>query len=111
MIVSLTVSLMALLLHRNQLRGRPLVTGPAVPSEFLVEVGQLLVKLAPCLCELVEACPTLGVSGAVTRCHLLVGGAARVRCHADEALARGFTRVCRRCPLGCHGARGDVGRS
>jgi hypothetical protein len=42
---------------------------------------------------------------------LRVIGAARGRCHTDEALVREITRKHLRFPPGCHGARGGVGRS
>jgi hypothetical protein len=48
-----------------------------VLPELPVEVGQLLVKLAPGLGELVETRPALGVDGAMAWCWLRVGGAAR----------------------------------
>jgi hypothetical protein len=104
---------MVLLLHRDLLRGRQQgglpVAGPVVLPELLVEVGQLLIKLAPGLSELVEARPALGVSGMVVWCSLRVGGAAQGRCHANEALARGVMCGRLRCPL-CHCAAGGGAR-
>jgi hypothetical protein len=80
-LLSLVVSLTALLLHRDLLRGRQQgglsVARPMVLPELPVEVGQLLVKLAPGLGELVETRPALGVDGAMAWCWLRVGGAAR----------------------------------
>jgi hypothetical protein len=47
--------------------------GPVVFPQLLVEVGQLLIKLAPGLDELVEVRPVLGISGALAFCWLRVG--------------------------------------
>jgi hypothetical protein len=75
MFLPLAVSLTALLLQRDLPRGRWRVMGPAVFPELLVEVGKLLIKLAPGLSELVKVRPALGIGGAVACCWLRVGGA------------------------------------
>jgi hypothetical protein len=49
--------------------------GFGVHPQFLVKKGQLLVELALGLCELVEPCSPLGVSGTVVRCWLRFGAA------------------------------------
>jgi hypothetical protein len=74
-LLPLTVSFTVLLPHRDLLRVRLRVMRSILP-ELSVEVGQLLVELAPGLDELIEACPTLGIRGAMTRCRLRVGGVA-----------------------------------
>jgi hypothetical protein len=74
-LLPLTVSFTVLLLHRDVLRVRLRVMRSILP-ELSVEVGQLLVELAPGLDELIKACPALGVRGAMMRCRLRVGGVA-----------------------------------
>jgi hypothetical protein len=75
----LVIPLTGLLLHGDHLWGwqrRGLwVAGFMVLPELPVEVGQLLVELAPSFCELVGAHPSLIVGGAVTWCWLWVGAA------------------------------------
>jgi hypothetical protein len=114
-LLPLTVSLTTLLLHRDllrgQQRGRVSVAGLMVLPEFPMEVGQLLVKLTPGLGELVEACPALGVSGAVAWCRLRVGGAARGLRHANKTLVHGVMRGRSRCPPGHCGVGGGAGGS
>jgi hypothetical protein len=60
----LVVPLAGLLLHWNILC-RLSITRLGVYPQLLVKKGQLLVKLALGLRELVEPCPLLGVGGAV----------------------------------------------
>jgi hypothetical protein len=79
-----------------------------VLPELPMEVGQLLIKLAPSLGELVEARPALGIDDAVL---LQVGGATRGRHHGNKALTRGVVHELSRCPPGPCGAEGGVGRS
>jgi hypothetical protein len=53
-------------LHWDLLQGRLGVVRPVVLPELLVKVGQLFIKLASGLGKLIEACPMLDISGAVT---------------------------------------------
>jgi hypothetical protein len=113
-LLSLTVSFVTLLPHRDLLRvwlRVQLWVARSVLSGLSMEAGQLLVKLVPGLSEFVEARPTLGVRSVMAWCQVQVGGAARVWRHADEALACEVMRGCLRCPLGYCRARGDVRRS
>jgi hypothetical protein len=57
------VPLTGLLLHEDVLR-RPSVAGLGIHAQLLVKKGQLLVELAPHLCELEERRSPLGVGGA-----------------------------------------------
>lgn len=61
----------------------------AIPHpERLVEFCQLVVRLALGLGDLIEACMTLSVRGAVARCLLTIHQAASAPDVADKALAR-----------------------
>jgi hypothetical protein len=84
--------------------------GALDPIQLLVKNGQLFVELALSLRKFVESRLSLGVSGAVTRCQLRVR-AARGRCYADVALARGVVPPHGRCPPDHRRAGGGVGRA
>jgi hypothetical protein len=65
--LALAVLLAGLFLHGNILC-RLSVVGLWVHPRLLVKKGQLLVELALGLCELIELCPSLAVSGAMAWC-------------------------------------------
>jgi hypothetical protein len=73
-LASVVIPLMGLLLHEDVLR-RPSVVGPDIHAQLLVKKGQLLIKLAPCLRELVESRQPLGVDIVVARSQLWFGAA------------------------------------
>jgi hypothetical protein len=77
------IPLMVLLLHGDVLF-RMFVAGLGIHAQLLEKKGQLLVELAPCLCEFVEPRPPLGVGGTVARSRIRFG-ATRRRGHADIA--------------------------
>jgi hypothetical protein len=61
-----------LLLHGDVLCRSPVI-GLGIHAQLLVKKGQLLIKLAPCLRELVETSLPLGVRGVVARSQLRFG--------------------------------------
>jgi hypothetical protein len=68
------IPLMGLLLQGNVLC-RSSVAGLGIHAHLLVKKGQLLVELAPRLCELIETRPPLGVGGAMAQSRLWFGAA------------------------------------
>jgi ribosomal protein S27E len=103
------IPLTMLLLHGDVLF-RSSVVGLGIYAQLLVKKGQLLVELAPRLCELVEPHPPLGVSGAVTRSRLRFG-AARCGGHTDVAFSHGVMLSCDPCPQSLRRPRGGIGRA
>jgi hypothetical protein len=62
------------------------VMRPSLLPECFVKVCQLLVELAPSLADLLEACPALGICGAMALRFFCVSRAAFPPYFVDEAL-------------------------
>jgi hypothetical protein len=59
----------AVSLHGHALR-RLSITRLGICAEFLMQKGQLLIELAPCLRQFVESGPPLGIGTMMARCLL-----------------------------------------